>query len=610
MKKKHTLLIGLLGFGLNNTNAQFVEKTKLENIFWGEVNFVDFNDDSAPDIILQGEDVDSKSHTVLYKGDKSGNFTIYTPASPLQASGKGLSAWGDYDNDGDMDLFSAGDKGTGGNFSAIYRNDGSPDQTNFIDINDVIPDIYHPTGADWGDFDNDGDLDIFITGIAASGGPFSKLFENLGNDKFVQNTQSTFEELSSWIDACAFVDYDNDGDLDISYVGMEDGGGADKTRTHKLYQNNDGIFTDVSFSIPFGGRGSVDWADFDNDGDLDLLISGAASATALYLSIYRNDENNFTYAGQIGAGATFGNAKWVDYDNDGDLDIFYSAFSSFDGYPFSPTHSGFYKNDMSANDSSALTLDQTATNSVKSLGAGSFDFFDYDKDRDLDLVISGHEGSESTISAYVYENTSAAKNTRPTAPSNLSESVDKDKVVFTWDRGSDAETHANALCYNLIIGTTSYGFDVMSSYNKVGGICMKIAKRGNVGNSLTWNIKNLPNGTYYWSVSTVDHGYLVSTQSNERTFTITDGKVSINHINTNPLIQLYPNPAQNQITISSGELINRVEITNHLGQKIQVNKEVVDLNKHVLNIDKLSSGVYFAHTYTNKGKQVLKFIKN
>lgn len=116
-----------------------------------------------------------------------------------------------------------------------------------------------------------------------------------------------------------------------------------------------------------------------------------------------------------------------------------------------------------------------------------------------------------------------------------------DSVVFNWNRGTDAETHAKALCYNLIIGTTSYGYDVMSPYNAVGGTCMKISKRGNEGNDTTWHIKGLEPGTYYWSVSSVDNGFYVSTQSTDGTFVV-EKTNSINDNFLNQSIKIFPNP--------------------------------------------------------------------
>lgn len=313
------LFIAVIMLLKSNSYGQFSLRTKLDSLFNSDASWVDYNNNNIPDILLTGADKDLVEKTILFDGDLSGNFNPVS--SNLPAADGAICVWGD--------------------------------------------------------FDNDGDLDLFITGDMAGGATFSKLYENQSGT-FVENTSSAFTALSGYIDAAMFVDYDNDGDLDLSYSGWD---GA-SIRTVKIYQNINGIYSDISANINFGSRGSIDWGDYDNDGDMDLLASGS-NGSDIPLKIIRNDgEGNFTDAGKI-ADVIFGTAKWVDYDNDGDLDIFYSSLTS-NSYPNGSAHNGFYRNNLSSNTSTAFELDPSTTSDVIPLALSSFDFIDYDKDRDLD----------------------------------------------------------------------------------------------------------------------------------------------------------------------------------------------------------------------------------
>ena len=82
-------------------------------------------------------------------------------------------AWGDYDNDGDLDILLTGDHGSGGRVAKVYRNDGGG---TFTDIGAGLTGVYDSSVA-WGDYDNDGDLDILLTGYSGSG-KVAKVYRN------------------------------------------------------------------------------------------------------------------------------------------------------------------------------------------------------------------------------------------------------------------------------------------------------------------------------------------------------------------------------------------------------------------------------------------------
>ncbi len=171
-------------------------------------------------------------------------------------------AWGDYDNDGFQDVFVANGNFTTGENNFLYRNNG--DGT-FIKITtgSIVSDGGNSTGASWGDFDNDGDLDLYVTNYFTEN---NFLYRNDGAGTFTKITTGEIVNDGGASVGSAWGDYDNDGYLDL-FVSN------DNNQKESLYMNNgNGTFTKITPGdlITSGGRspGSC-WGDNATDGDLD-----------------------------------------------------------------------------------------------------------------------------------------------------------------------------------------------------------------------------------------------------------------------------------------------------------------------------------------------------
>jgi predicted nucleotidyltransferase len=437
------------------------------SVAWG-----DYDNDGDLDILITGE-ADSGCISSVYEND-AGSFADI--GAGLPGVGCGSAAWGDYDNDGDLDILITGDTGVG-YIASVYENDAG----SFTDIGAGLTGVYL-SSAVWGDYDNDGDLDILITGHSGSV-PISRVYENDGGG---------FTDIAAGLPAAAcssvaWGDYDNDGDLDVLLTGDTLG-----QIISRVYENNAGSFTDISAALPGVRRGSAAWGDYDNDGDLDILMTGEAD-TGYLSSVYENNAGSFTDIAAGLSGTCYGSAAWGDYDNDGDLDILLT------GHTGSQRISCLYRNDVGS-------FTETGAG-IPGISNGSAAWGDYDNDGDLDILLTGDTGSE--FISRVYQGEGAPANTPPAPPSNLSFSLDGNVGTFSWDVAGDAETPSAGLTYNLRVGTTPGGAQLCSAMADSASGYRRVARLGNTNHNTTWEITlsdTLPPWAY-WTVQAVDSAF-------------------------------------------------------------------------------------------------------
>ncbi len=340
-----------------------------------------------------------------------------------EANGSGAAAL-DFDDDGWMDLVVASGatmedlraivKGSrprsGKRRFYLYRNAGAG---KFEDVTakSGLESPYWPTGVTAADFDNDGKVDIFVSAIGRD-----SLFKGAGDGTFVEvGVKAGLSQTTAWHTGAAFGDYDDDGDLDLYVAAYLDiaklpvDGEAPVCRYRGigvfcgplglpaagdiLYRNNgDGTFEDVSASSgtarvkPSYGFTPV-WEDLDQDGDLDLFVSNDSAPNFLFLN---NGAGAFE-EDALGAGLAYnGDGKQQadmgvavgDYDLDGDVDVFTTTFSD-DYFPlFQQQSPGFFED---------VSFRAGLVEPTMPLLGWSAGFADLDNDGDLDVwTVNGH----------------------------------------------------------------------------------------------------------------------------------------------------------------------------------------------------------------------------
>lgn len=323
----------------------------------------------------------------LYRNDR-GTFTNTGPAVGLPVSGaemRGLS-WGDYDGDGWFDLYAGATKATEANL--LFRNEGG---RRFArqDFAPVEPGR-SARQSSWVDYDNDGDLDLFTADRAGPNALFRQdagRFVRVGADQAGDDPRPT-------VGACWF-DYDRDGDLDLFLANQA---GA----TDALWRNDGDHFTDVAPALGMDrpGRpaedGSVGCAvgDYDNDGELDLFVTSYGVNI-----LYRNKDGGRFEDVAPRLGLAEDNhavgAAWGDFDNDGWLDLFVTAYTGKSGQQ-QPANR-LYHNLGGKGFADILTPD-----SILNVADHGVQWIDYDRDGALDLSVT--RGYTDTGGHFLFHN--------------------------------------------------------------------------------------------------------------------------------------------------------------------------------------------------------------
>ncbi|GAA0860699.1 CRTAC1 family protein [Sphingopyxis soli] len=287
-----------------------VSGAEMRGLAWG-----DYDGDGWPDLF--GGATEEAAGNLLFRNEGGRRFAAQAVDPVTAGRSARQSSWVDYDNDGDLDLFAANRSGP----NALFRQDAG----RFVRVAaEQAGDDARPTvGACWFDYDRDGDLDLFLANQAGAtdalwrndGDRFTDVAPALGMDRPGRpRTEGSV--------GCAVGDYDNDGELDLFVASYG---------VNILYRNKgDGSFENVAPRLGLAENNhavGAAWGDYDNDGWLDLFVAaytGKSGAQQPANRLYRNLGGN-GFANVLPPGSALNVAdhgvQWIDYDRDGALDL-------------------------------------------------------------------------------------------------------------------------------------------------------------------------------------------------------------------------------------------------------------------------------------------------
>ncbi len=469
-------------FGLINSGLCGVD--------YGSLAAADFDGDDKMDVVINGEISDSnllRGLTTVWRNLGGATFENW---SELATNGFGVFddpditygaplgaavSVGDFYNSGREDVLLSGATidYPDANVLQLWRNLGNGGFT--LVTNSGLPGILAYTAV--GDFDNDGRLDI----VVYVPGSTLALYRNTGNGIFkLADSKLNYLKIGGPSRGPIVGDFDNDGYLDL-LVGTV------------VWRNlGNGTFTNLSDGIPvYDYTYAVCAGDFSGTGKLDVLQNDT--------TYFRNRGDGTFLTGLKLTGFTPLAGGVGDFDNDGYVD----------------TLAGFSSYDISSSVSVALNLTNGTFTNIspvpRVLGLTAIPG-GFSGDGRLDFMVTGVQGVDSNKFAVnvtqVWQNFYGGSNSPPTAPTNLVEEVlGRGGVKLMWGAATDDHTPVSGLNYNIRVGSSPGGMDIVSpEANPVTGF-RRVVRMGNAQERLFSLLTNLSGGTYYWSVQAIDTAF-------------------------------------------------------------------------------------------------------
>ncbi|MBN2777608.1 MAG: VCBS repeat-containing protein [Bacteroidales bacterium] len=511
-----TLIFVLLFCNLSNAQI-FEEVTEVEitGITKGDVAFVDINRDSLLDFVITGGILGFNYYSAAYFNQGSLFEVIDSIVIPVEKSSINI---GDYCNNNLSDLILSGyyivDYVRYDN-AEIYKNNSESQLIKQIDIN-LTPSSYGK--IDWLDYDNDSYLDIVQTGLTEGNYVVGKIYKNNKNNVFIEQSSISIDGVV--YSTFAWGDYNNDSFIDLFISGYD--GYKEKTKLYKNDGHNNFICQNQLNFINVAD-GSAEMADYNNDGYLDIIITGDyfEQNLSIWTKLYQNNGNEtFTEVTETNfVGVTFSDIIWGDFDNDGLIDLIVT------GYDIENKNSIIYKN-IGNNNFIVVENDELIPIGHSSVACG-----DFNNDNCLDLLISGSNSDTNTsYISKLYRNNTPIANIRPNVITNLQTEIVGNDVIFSWDEGTDDNQPSPGLNYNIYIydednrehiitGDTVYDNMYVASpqafpyYHSLNGKRL-IPKRGHIqgireDGRVSYIVKGVFENckTYYWSVQAIDASF-------------------------------------------------------------------------------------------------------
>ncbi len=570
MKSYTIALIACFCFSLTSAQVLFEDKafelginiTGNASTQLGGVSFYDYDNDGWDDLTFASKE----NFPVRFFKNNSGTFVEETFNMTISGHSKQV-LWVDYDNDGDNDLFvtrlDASNK--------LYQNDGN---FNFTDVSSIAgfpSTILYTYGASFGDYDNDGDLDLFLSNKDDAKIIPNQLYRNNGNGTFTDVSLISGISPVGHLSFCSsFFDYNNDGFLDI-YISNDR-----FANTNILYKNNgNGTFTDVSLASGAGVAAnamSTTIDDYNYDGFLDIYVTNTTEGNHL---LKNNGDGTFTDVASS-TGTIFNSIGWganfLDADNDTDLDLYVCSMINDPNSGLLTTE--FYQCDTGYNytiPSAAGFVNDAYTSFSNAIG-------DINNDGYVDFVVTNLAPDNHSL----WRSTGG---TNHWLKVKLEGTTSNKAGIGSWIAvtiGSDT-MYRYVLCGEAFLGQNSatefFGLATAATIDDV---------------------------TILWPSGIIDNYSNVT--ANQLMNVVEGSTLGINEENAEKF-SVYPNPATDYIMISTtlSEPYTST-IFDSLGKQVFSQKSQGLQSK--LDVSNLSSGIFFLEIRTEKSKTVQKVVIN
>ncbi|WP_415830964.1 FG-GAP-like repeat-containing protein, partial [Flavobacterium weaverense] len=515
-----------------NRNGEFVNTNQnFQKLYDGDISWIDINKDGWIDLVVSG--YNDKPYTKLYI-NKQGSYFEPTDDYGLPQLYATTMAWGDLDNDGDIDLAIAGLDATDKHvFNIYYREDG---QNKFVKESSSVSGMYYMSDPGFikgdmkiVDVDLDGDNDLVYNGENASGSTIGGVIMNTLINPNSPNPyattpwgqSSTLQLKNSTIEVAKFKNHNG-----ITILSS----GVDNTGNNVFYSSNSlagagGAGTEQQY--PKLKNGDIAVSDYNIDGLNDIVFTGENQAGVPVTKLYIQDSNgNFKESPLVLQGLRNSTATWVDYDMDGDLDLF----------------------------------------------------------------LTGEDNTGAKTILYKSE----IANKKNTSPAKITGLKSEDKgygtVRFSWDKPAD--DFSKDLSYVLRLGTTPGGTELSNTESDLSTGRRLIVKPGQIYTNFFET--QLDPGTYYWSVQAVDTGIKSGVFSDEASIRLTydwkmlnQGGIVDRRIigQNNPTIKLADLDNDNRLDLIYGSSTGMTQAYRFDG------KRLININNNTFNMFTGTSGI-------------------